>query len=254
MQRHFFNHEGLRLSFLDDGGNGRPLIALHAHWMEGQTYAPLSRVLAPRWRLIALDQRGHGHSDHARSYTRADYGRDLEALCGHLGLATCVMLGNSLGGVNAYQFAARNPGAVSALIIEDIGAVIADDARFVLQWAGTFPTREALEQHVGPKFAPYLRNSFREMPDGWRLAFDPADIVASQAALNGDHWRDWLASSCPALLIRGAQSPVTQAAQLEAMAARRPQTQLRTLDGGHAVHVDNPEGFHAAVEDFLAQQ
>jgi hypothetical protein len=44
MHRHSFQHGGLNLSFLDDGGDGRPLVALHSHWMEGLTYAPLAAV------------------------------------------------------------------------------------------------------------------------------------------------------------------------------------------------------------------
>jgi esterase len=253
MQRHSFQHDGLALSFLDDGGEGRPLIALHSHWMEGLTYAPLAHALAPHWRVIAPDQRGHGHSDHAPTYTRDDYLGDLAALYAHLGLAQAVVLGNSLGGANAYQFAARHPERVRATIIEDIGAVIADDASFVLAWAGTFPTREALEQRVGARMAPYLRESFRHTPEGWRLAFDPKDMVSSQQALNGDHWKDWLASACPALLIHGLESQVTKQDQLEQLVARRPNARLQSLKGGHVVHVDNPSGYVAAVRAFLEE-
>src|SRR5437879_7039934 len=46
--------------------------------------------------------------------------------------------------INAYQFAARHPEKVRALIIEDIGAEVYDDLSFALAWEGSFPTREAL--------------------------------------------------------------------------------------------------------------
>lgn len=187
MDRHQFQHDGLTFSYLDAGGAGQPLVALHSHWLEGVTYAPLAAALAPAWRVIALDQRGHGHSDHAATYTRADYLGDLTALYAHLGLDDAVLLGNSLGGVNAYQFAARHPRQVRALIIEDIGAEVHDDTSFALAWEGTFTTAEALAEQVGPRFLPYLRDAFRRTPDGWRLAFDPRDMVVSQSHLNGDH-------------------------------------------------------------------
>jgi pimeloyl-ACP methyl ester carboxylesterase len=253
MRRHTYKHDGLTLSFLDDGGEGQPLIALHAHWMEGLTYAPLAKTLAPEWRVIAPDQRGHGHSDHTKTYTRDDYLGDLEALLAHLDLRQTVMLGNSLGGVNAYQFAARHPDRIKALIIEDIGAEIDDDADFVLKWTGTFKTREELQARVGPRMAPYLEESFRQTPKGWTLAFDPNNIVSSQRLVNGNHWQDWLATTCPALLIHGRQSPITTKDQIEAMAARRPHTQLQVIDSGHVVHVDNPQAFAAAVKGFLQQ-
>lgn len=252
MRRREFQHDDLHFSYLDTGGNGDVLVALHAHWLEASTYKPLAEALAPQWRVIALDQRGHGHTDHASSYTREDYLGDLNALLTHLGLAEpVVILGNSLGGVNAYQYAAREPARVRALIIEDIGATISDGAEFVLAWKGTFPTFEQLAERIGPRLLPYIRDSFRETPEGWRLAFDPTDMVASQNNLCGDHWQDWLASDCPALLIRGRDSRLTTHSHLEEMLSRRPNTRLETLAGGHVVHFDNPAGFSQTVRTFL---
>ena len=251
MERHSLQRGGLTLSYLDQGGSGRPLVALHGHWFEGATYRPLAAALAPHWRLVALDQRGHGHSGHAASYARDEYIGDIAALLNHLTAADVVLLGNSLGGVNAYQFAARHPGRVRGLIIEDIGVEIDDDMSFVASWRGNFADRAELEQRIGPRMLPYLQDGFRHHSNGWHLAFDPADMIASQRSLNGTYWHDWLASDCPALLIHGRDSHLTRLEQLEAMAARRPHTRLVSLDGGHVVHVDNPQGFADAVRGFL---
>ena len=246
-----FQSDGLTHSYLDQGGSGRALIALHAHWMEASTYAELAEALAPQWRVIALDQRGHGYSDHAPSYARKDYLEDLRALFDHLELSAAVMLGNSVGGVNAYQFAARYSGLVDALVIEDIGTIIDDDASFVLNWGGFYSTRAELAARVGARLTPYVSASFRETAGGWRVAFDPEDIVASQRALNGDHSPDWIASECPALVIRGAHSPVTHDVKLESMATLRPNTRVVAIDAGHVVHVDNFAAFLAVVRQFL---
>lgn len=253
MERFEFCRDALRLSYLDWGGNGRVLIALHAHVMEALTFAPLAAALAPEWRVVALDQRGHGYSDHASSYSRNDYISDLEAFVDHLGLTNFILLGNSLGGVNAYQFAARNPTKVRGLIVEDIGAEVWDDLSFALAWEGRFATREALAERVGPRFLPYLIDSFRETTAGWTLAFEPSEIVESGRCLSGDHWPDWLATDCPALLIRGRDSRVTTQAAVEQMAWRRPNTILNVIDGGHVVHFDNPAGFADAVKKFLGK-
>jgi esterase len=254
MKRSEFEHDGLRLSYLDPRGDGKVMIALHAHWMEGRTYVPLMEALTPEWRVIALDQRGHGYSDHASSYTRADYLGDIEAFFTHLRLRSAVvLLGNSLGGVNAYQFAARLPNRVRALIVEDIGVVMSYDISFALPWAGYFDTRDALSGRIGSRLLPYLQDSFRHTPAGWRLAFEPKDMVVSQGLLNGDHWQDWLATSCPAFLIRGLQSPLTTQLHFDEMVARRANTQLKILEGGHVVHFDNPIGFTEAVLAFLQE-
>ena len=253
MERHNFTSGSLTLSYLDAGGDGQLIIALHAHWMEAQTFMQLAHLLKPEWRVIALDQRGHGYSDHARSYTRDDYLGDLAALYDHLGVERSVMLGNSLGGVNAYQFAARHRDRVRALIIEDIGVIVKDDISFVLNWAGTFQTRQHLEEVIGPRFLPYLKDSIREDTKGWRLAFNPKEMVESQRGLWGDYWSDWLASACPALLIRGSQSRVTSQAHLEEMAERRPNTVFQHLPGGHVVHFDSPGAFAQSVRCFLLE-
>lgn len=191
---------------------------------------------------------------YGRAATRgAAYLGDLDALLRQLGIPDAVLLGNSLSGVNAYQFPARHPERVRSLVVEDIGAVLADDASFTLACAGVFPSREALAERVGPRFLPYLEDAFRRTEAGWRLAFDPHDMLASQGQLNGDHWADWLATGCPALLVHGRDSRVTATAMVEEMAARRPNTRLVKLDGGHVVHLDNPAGFADAVRSFLQE-
>lgn len=253
MKRREFKHEGLRFSYLDNGGSGKIVIALHAHLMDASTFEPMARALEPAWRVISLDQRGHGFSDHAPSYTREDYLGDIHALLDHVGATTSVvLLGNSLGGVNAYQFAARYPERVRGLIVEDIGAEVNEDMSFVRSWAGTFATRAELIAKIGPRLAPYFESSIRRTSEGWRLAFEPSEMMISQQNLSGDHWDDWLASYCPALLIRGHDSRLTNAAHFEEMARRRYQTQLETLKGGHAVHIDNPLVFHERVRAFLS--
>src|SRR6266545_6795299 len=92
--------DGRRLSYLDFGGNGRPLLALHGHLDEGASFSPLAQELAPQWHVVAPDQRGHGASDRASEYTRAGYLADAVALLEHLGVGPAVILGHSLGGLN----------------------------------------------------------------------------------------------------------------------------------------------------------
>jgi pimeloyl-ACP methyl ester carboxylesterase len=253
MQRDFFRHGGLRLSYLDSAGAGPTIIALHAHWMEAASFVPLAENLAPEFRIVALDQRGHGWSDHAGSYTREDYLGDLEALLDHLGLSQSILLGNSLGGVNAYQFAFRHPDRVRALIIEDIGTTIHEEPSFVLRWSGVFAHREDLVERLGPRLAPYIADSIRETTGGWKLAFEPREMLESQRSVNGDYWEEWLGSECPALVVRGRSSRLTTTEALHEMAVRRARTDFVEIDAGHAVHVDAPAALAAEVRTFLSR-
>ena len=122
-----------------------------------------------------------------------------------------------------------------------------------LERAGIFPTREALAERIGPRFAPYLEPSFRQSPEGWQLAFEPQDILETEKHLKGDYWAEWLASDCPALVVRGSDDRATTPEEMEQLAARRPNTRLVVLEGGHIVHADDVEGYAEAVKPFMAQ-
>ncbi|MEV4871364.1 alpha/beta fold hydrolase [Streptomyces syringium] len=244
---------GRTLSYLDFGGPGRPLLALHGHDNEALTFAPLAAALAPRWRVIALDQRGHGESDRAHRYERGEYVADVAALHRHLGVGPVPVLGHSLGGVNAYQFAARHADKVSALIVEDIGAVVDCDWSFTTRLPGVAPSREALAAALG-EAAPCLECSFRRADQGWGFSFGIADAVASQKALNGDHWDDWMSVTCPTLLVHGTRSDELAAHHAQDMVTRRAGSIRRVeLPAGHVVHHDVPDRFADAVAAFLSR-
>jgi pimeloyl-ACP methyl ester carboxylesterase len=186
------------------------LLAFHGHFNEAAAFGPLAKALAPGWRVIALDQRGHGESHHALSYGRDDYISDIAAFHRHLGLGPVAVAGHSLGGVNAYQYAARHPGLVTALVVEDIGAVVNCDLAFVEGLPRSAPTRPALMTAIGAA-APYLECSVRQSAHGWAYSFDLEDTACSEMALSGDHWDDWTKVKCPTLLIRGRRSDLLTA-------------------------------------------
>ena len=242
--------DGRRLSYLDSGGEGPVLLALHGHFAEARTFARLAADLGGPLRVVALDQRGHGHSDRPADFSREGYVEDAAAVLAQLGCGPAVVLGHSMGGVNAYQLASRHPRSVRALVIEDIGAEIDGDVSFCLAWPHRTPTRAALLHALGAS-APYLADTVREYADGWGLAFRPADTVASQQQLNGDHWADWLGSDCPALLVRGVRSAVLGARHAAEMTARRPGSRLVELGTGHTVHQSDPSGFASLVREFV---
>ena len=253
MRRSSFVHDGLTLSYLDAGGPGAVIVALHATWMEAGTYADLAAALAPKWRVVALDQRGHGHSDHPHSYSWDGFIGDIGALLDHLAIAgPVVLLGNSLGATAAFRFAARHPDRVRALVNEEGPAVIKGNLDFMREWNGVFPTREALADRIGERLAWSVEPSFRQTPEGWTLAFSPTALADAQENLRGDFWSDWCSTNCPALVVRGDDSRAVDGDLMKRMAQERENSRLVTLSGGHVAHHDQPEEFAAAVRDFLS--
>ena len=254
LERKDFTHDGLRFSYLERRGGGEAgvLVLLHAHWMGASDFEDIMPTLPPDWRVAALDQRGHGRTEHGGGHSIDAYVGDLDAFLNQLAAEEpVVLLGHSFGGMVANLYAAARQDRVRGLILEDIEVARDDHADFILQWAGVYPTREALEARIGPRLAPYLRRSMVQDAGGWRLAFDPQEVLASEQALNGDHWREWLAHNCPALVIRGARSVPVNGEVLAEMARRRANTELVTLDAGHSVHIDAPQAFVEVVSGFL---
>ncbi|WP_030187147.1 alpha/beta fold hydrolase [Streptomyces violaceorubidus] len=247
--------DGRPLSYLDFGGAGSPIVGLHGHLSEGSSFTPFAQTLEPKWRLIAPDQRGHGDSGRAADYSREGYLADIEALLDHLALDRVVLLGHSLGAVNAYQFAARHPQRVTALINVEGAACLGlqgpNPFAFLLGQPYEATSREQLLTGMGPA-APYFADRLRQNPDGtWRLPFHPQDMYHSEDLVHGDHWADWTASDCPALLMHGTRG-IIPAEQIEAMVRRRPGTVPIEIDADHLIPTTAPDTFAAEANRFLA--
>jgi esterase len=177
---------------------------------------------------------------------------DLAAFIEHLKITEPVILiGNSHGGTVSFRYAARNPGRVRAMVIEESPVVEHAQLDFMRDWAGFFPTREAHAAKIGERLDWSVEPSLRQTAEGWTLAFSPNQLADALKALNGDFWSDWTATRCPILLIRGTDSRAVDGAMLESMAAKRPNTKLVSFNAGHVVHHDEPKAFAASVKSFL---
>ncbi|WP_286154984.1 alpha/beta hydrolase [Bacillus sp. FJAT-27264] len=256
--RKYFKSGDLQLSYLDFGGESEQiLLMLHGAMANARTFSELGAKFS-NWRVICLDQRGHGWSEHALQdeYSRDHYVTDvLNLIQTELGGQPVSILGHSLGGVNAYQFAARYPELVKAVIVEDIGAEIQSDFSF----ANKLPYRSAsLKElrdsliNVGLRAIDYFSESVLEDEQGWGFRTDLEGLQTTIAQVNGDWREDWLSSSCPILLIHGRKSNFFDLPQAELMEARRPNTKLAVFEEcGHGVHSDDLNGFYQVMNAFL---
>lgn len=266
----FFDHDGLRLHYLEWGAAGAPLVILvhgssaHAHWWDA-----FAAALAEDFHLVAIDLRGHGDSAHAEParYTLESYASDVAALARHLGATSVRVVGHSLGALVATVFAARSPVPVMALVLVDVRLggrrrgerpfldrlrqfphpvyASREEAvrRFRLLPSGTAAAPEVLARAAG--------QGLREMPDGrLTLKFDrntlrddiARDVGAELASLR-----------CPILYVRGARSVLAPHRAAEEVRAVAPQTRIAEIEGAyHHVMLDDPEGFEGAVRPFLA--
>ncbi|CAG7655087.1 alpha/beta fold hydrolase [Paenibacillus allorhizosphaerae] len=261
VMRKYFNSGNLRLSYLDFGGDSEQvLVMLHGYMANARSFSELA-VRFKNWRVISLDQRGHGWSDHppGEEYARDDYVDDiLNLVRSELGGQPVTILGHSLGGLNAYQFAARHSELVKAVIVEDIGAEIKADFSFAdklpFRSASLKELRDSLAS-VGLRAIDYFAESVLEDEHGWGFRTDLKGLQISVLQSNGVWWDDWLGSSCPILLIHGRKSFILDTNQAKRMEERRPNTKLIVFEQcGHGVHTDDLHGYYHVVNDFLTEK
>lgn len=109
----------MHLAIKDTGGPGTPLVLFHGVTRNGDDWRPILPLLAESYRVITVDQRGHGGSPRGDSYLVADYCRDAVALVRDRIAEPVVIVGHSLGGMVAAAVAAALPDLVRAAVLED---------------------------------------------------------------------------------------------------------------------------------------
>jgi len=267
---HFTASDGARIAVRDDDG-GVPLICLHGLTRNGGDFDVL-RPLLPGIRIIAMDSRGRGGSDHsgAASYTVPREAQDVIEMMDHLRIATAPFIGTSRGGMVAMAIAARYPERITGLCLNDIGPEMEPEGRArIPTYIGIQPTERSIAERVAampghnPGFAnvPHARwqteveRHFVETPQGLRIAYDPALRDAFMATIdrapNMWHGYDALAGK-PVAVIRGVNSLILSPRIVAEMARRRPDLiRAEVPDRGHMPFLDEPESV-AAIRAFLS--
>ncbi|SEE57297.1 alpha/beta fold hydrolase [Pseudomonas kilonensis] len=270
----FTNRSGLRLHYLSWGNpSGIAVVLLHGLRSYAQTWDGLANALGERYCCYALDQRGRGYSDwaDAASYRTEAYVNDLEDLVVHLELRRFVLVGHSLGGTNALEYARLNPGRLQALVIEDIGpgsSVSGDGAerirREMSQTPLLFPDWESAAQfwlQARPGLsqeglASRLMYSMKETLAGIEWRHDQQGIAQARLSITPtDLWPAVRALDCPTLFIRGARSDFLPLATLESIKQANKWVRTEEIaDASHYVHDDQSAMFNLVVMDYLYDQ
>ncbi len=276
--------EGVELHLLEWSREGVPLLLLHGFGNEAHIWDDFAPAVAPYYRTLALDHRGHGESGWAASvggYELELFVRDLELLVESLGLERMVLVAHSLGGRVAMLFAGRHPDRMAGLVLVDIGPEL--DARGTTRIrqdvaSSPTPTFRRVEDYASALTIPYpaatpqalqrmAHHGLRRREDGlYELRMDPKlrlgigrpqespeQARARERALSTALWEALGKISCPALVVRGAASDILSPEVAERMAEEvLAKGRLATVPrAGHSVMTDNPDGFREAVSAFV---
>ncbi|MFJ1887051.1 alpha/beta fold hydrolase [Streptomyces sp. NPDC088137] len=252
--------DGIRLACRDWGGPGQPIVLLHGLAGHAGEWDMLARRLSSRYRVVAVDQRGHGAGQcHPRDVSRAAYVADVIAVADQLALRQPVLVGQSLGGHTAMLTAAAHPGLVRALVLVEAGPGgpnpngPVDIGGWLDSWPTPFPSREAAAAFFGggPVGAGWAAG-LEEREGRWWPRFDRDVMVrslAENAQLSFRH--EWGQVACPTLVVL-AQSSFIPAQEIDEMLRQRPATMAMSIPGtGHDLHLEQPKILHAALSHFL---
>jgi len=266
MKRGWIQGDGPRLAYVDFGGEGQSLLLLHGLFGRATTWHETARWLTPHFRVVGLDQRGHGLSDKpAQGYSMEQYVADAERAITKLGLGPTVIIGHSMGALIAWLLAARRPDLVRGLVLVDMTPATTqpgDGARvtnWLDTWLDTWPVPFASMADVRtyfaslrPGLADYFVEVMTEADDGYRPLFQTEHMRQSATAIDEKDWWSELAQvQCPTLVVRGSESEFRRD-ELQRMAQAIPGAAYTEVDGAHhTVAHDQPERWRAAVEPFL---
>src|SRR5690349_14307926 len=106
--------------FFREAGEGTPLIILHGLFGSSDNWFSLSKVFAEKSRVFTVDQRNHGQSPHTNDHNYKVLTDDLAEFVQQRNLQSPIILGHSMGGKTAMNFAISHPQQVSKLIVVDI--------------------------------------------------------------------------------------------------------------------------------------
>lgn len=247
------------LSCLVSDSPGPPVVLLHG--LAGSA-RELARPVAGH-RVIAPDQRGHGHSvrrptDLSREAYVADVVRVIDVLAGG---GPVTLAGQSMGAHTAMLTAADHPDRVSGLVMLEGGVGGSEDdyparlGRWFASWPLPFPSRAAAVEFLGATpLAHAWAEDLAETSDGFRPRFD-ADVMeaAIRPVAATARWEAWQRVRVPTLVVRGADGRMPDA-EVDRMTTSRPDVELVTVpDAGHDVHLDQPDTWRRLLENFLSR-
>ncbi len=254
----------MKLNF-KEYGEGRPMVILHGLFGSLDNWFSLAKAFSDRHHVYLVDQRNHGQSPHFDSHTYEEMAEDLFGFFREHDLKNAILIGHSMGGKTAMKFAADHSDLLDKLIIVDMGVkgypihhdlIIRAMQALDLEKISTRSEAEAQLRHLLDeeedtiKFL--LKNIYRQkLEDGtsnyaWRFNLDvlAADIEEmGLPILKG--------ADVDTLFLYGTQSKYVLVGDKKDIRSLFPKTTFSSLNTGHWVHAQDPEGFVKAVKTFL---
>jgi pimeloyl-ACP methyl ester carboxylesterase len=266
---------GYRVSY-KIAGDGPVVGLIHGITESAEVWRDVMPRLARHYTVIAGDLMGHGRSAKPRGdYSLGAYASGMRDLMGALGYESGTVVGRSLGGGIAMQFAYQYPEYTERMVLVSSGGL----GRTVhpLLRAATLPGAELVLPLIAPRFAIRAGEAVGEALRrvGLHVRSDVAEMARGYASLNDSEAREafrhtlravvdpggqrvsaldrlYLAEDMPVLLLWGANDPIIPAAHGRRAHELIPHSRyVEFADSGHWPQLDDPERFADVLIDFI---
>ena len=254
---------GIQISYAESGGAGPAVVLSHGYLMDQSMFDAQVAALAPEFRVITWDERGHGGTSAAGPFSYWDSARDVLALLDHLGIEQAVLGGMSQGGFLSLRAALLAPQRVRGLILIDSQAGTEDEAnragyeQLHQTWLdqGPGPVQEIVAAIIlGPgqwdgwyakwaeQYAQWAPDNLGQLTWPFRCLMERDDITGRLGEIG-----------CPALVIHGSADAAIPVAKAEALRdGLAGATAFTLIDGApHAANVTHPDAVNAEIAKFL---
>lgn len=248
-------------------GEGELVLLLHGITAGAVVWDPVIADLARDHRVVAIDQRGHGASEHPDTgYTADDYVADVAAVLDELGPARAVV-GHSLGGRNAILAGAAMPERIGSVVSVDYAATIEKAVFDSLRTArsageGALPDADSVRTAIRARSALLpddaverrAEHLFTAADGGYRPLASAAAIAQTLETMDVDLAPALGRSTVPMLLIRGSRSPfLSEAAFIRSLWLRHDLFGAVVAGADHFVPEERPAEVTRLVRQFIAR-
>lgn len=248
---------GQPIYYVDHGGDGPPVLFSHGFLMDHEMFDPQVSALAPDYRVITWDERGHGATPASAPFSYWDSARDALGLLDHLGIDRAVLAGMSQGGFISLRAALLAPERVRALVLIDTQAGLEDPEALPAfdamhdEWVANGPA--AVQELVAAMIlgadadtAPWYAKWAALPPEGLTFPY--------RCLVERDDLTDRLGEiEAPAIVFHGdsdAAIPMERARALADGLASHPEIVV-VPGAGHAANLTHPDGVNRPLRRFL---
>jgi esterase len=249
--------------FFRELGQGDPIIILHGLFGSSDNWLTQAKLISAHFKVYSVDLRNHGQSPHSDDFDYKSMVADLEEFIDDHQIQNPIVIGHSMGGKAAMNFALARPDKLSGLIVVDIAPrpydlehytiVIGLNAIPIETLSSRNEADEILSQHVPePDVRQFLLKNLQRKSTGgfaWKINLPVISQKLSNIGLDLQFSGQF---QKPTLFIRGGKSKYVLDSDLKHINEIFPTATVETMDTGHWVQAEKPQEFSAKVMQWLS--